>query len=88
MPKVTQQDISTSFGRNIIDRGTLYFKESRVLACDYDESSNALVGLVKGSNDTPYKTKASIKPSGVDKSCFIGGIILCSCIFSIKTCEV
>ena len=76
MPKVTQQDISTSFGRNIIDRGTLYFKESRVLACDYDESSNALVGLVKGSHETPYKTKASIKPSNK------GGYIIhstCSC---------
>ena len=37
MPKITQQDISTSFGRNIIDRGTLYFKESRVLSCEFDE---------------------------------------------------
>ena len=76
MPKVTQQDISTSFGRNIIDRGTLYFKESRVLACDYDEESKMLVGLVKGTNDTPYNTKASIKTSNK------GGYIIqstCSC---------
>jgi len=76
MPKVTQQDISTSFGRNIIDRGTLYFKESRVLACDYDEETSTLVGLVKGKNDTPYDTKASIKPSNK------GGYIIhstCSC---------
>jgi len=76
MPKVTQQDISTSFGRNIIDRGTLYFKESRVLACDYDESSKTLVGLVKGSNDVPYNTKASIKASNK------GGFIIhstCNC---------
>ena len=76
MPKVTQQDISTSFGRNIIDRGTAYFKESRVFACDYDEASNMLVGLVKGTNDTPYNTKASIKPSNK------GGYIIqstCSC---------
>lgn len=76
MPKVTQQDISTSFGRNIIDRGTLYFKESRVLSCDYDETNNTLVGLVKGNNETPYKTTASIKPSNK------GGYIIhstCSC---------
>ena len=76
MPKVTQQDISTSFGRNIIDRGTVYFKESRVLACDYDEESKMLVGLVKGSDDVPYNTKASIKTSNK------GGYIIqstCSC---------
>ncbi|MEL0628363.1 SNF2-related protein [Psychromonas aquatilis] len=76
MPKVTQQDISTSFGRNIIDRGTLYFKESRVLSCDFDETNNTLVGLVKGSSETPYKTNASIKPSNK------GGYIIhstCSC---------
>jgi len=76
MPKVTSQDISTSFGRNIIDRGTQYFKESRVFACDFDETTNMLVGLVKGSHEKPYETKASIKPSNK------GGYIIqstCSC---------
>lgn len=78
MPKITQQDISTSFGRNIIDRGTLYFKKSRVLACDYDESTSSLIGLVKGDSDTPYNTKASIKLSNK------GGYI----IHSTCTCPV
>lgn len=76
MPKITQQDISTSFGRNIIERGTRYFKESRVLSCEYDEQSNKLSGSVKGSSDTPYQTSASIKRSNK------GGFIIhssCSC---------
>ncbi|GLS90638.1 helicase/SNF2 family domain protein [Psychromonas marina] len=76
MPKITQQDISTSFGRNIIDRGTLYFKESRVLSCDFDEQQNKLSGSIKGSSDTPYQTSAMIKPSNK------GGFIIhstCSC---------
>lgn len=78
MPKITQQDISTSFGRNIIDRGTLYFKKSRVLACYYDESTSSLIGLVKGDSDAPYHTKASIKLSNK------GGYI----IHSTCTCPV
>ncbi|WP_354623175.1 SWIM zinc finger family protein [Psychromonas sp. MME2] len=76
MPKITAQDISTSFGRNIIDRGTRYFKESRVLSCEYDEVSNKLSGYVKGSSETPYQTSASIKPSNK------GGFIIhsnCTC---------
>ena len=43
MPKITSQDISTSFGRNIIDRGTRYFKESRVLSCEYDADNNHII---------------------------------------------
>ncbi|MFT6985153.1 MAG: hypothetical protein ACJAT7_000961 [Psychromonas sp.] len=76
MPKITQQDISTSFGRNIIERGTRYFKESRVLSCEYDEQSNKLSGSVKGTSDTPYQTSASIKKSNK------GGFIIhssCTC---------
>jgi SNF2 family DNA or RNA helicase len=76
MPKITQQDISTSFGRNIIDRGTLYFKESRVLSCEFDEEKSKLSGSVKGSSETPYQTSATIKPSNK------GGFIIhstCSC---------
>ncbi|HEY5716360.1 MAG TPA: DEAD/DEAH box helicase [Psychromonas sp.] len=76
MPKITPQDISTSFGRNIIDRGTRYFKESRVLSCEYDDSKNLLSGTVKGSSETPYQTSASIKKSNK------GGFIIqssCTC---------
>ncbi|MGB5445791.1 MAG: SWIM zinc finger family protein, partial [Psychromonas sp.] len=76
MPKITAQDISTSFGRNIIDRGTRYFKESRVLSCEYDDSKNTLKGTIKGSSDTPYQTTATIKKSNK------GGFIIqstCSC---------
>lgn len=76
MPKITPQDISTSFGRNIIDRGTRYFKESRVLSCEYDERQNQLNGSVKGSSETPYQTSASIKTSNK------GGYIIqstCTC---------
>ncbi|MEI6896470.1 MAG: SNF2-related protein [Psychromonas sp.] len=76
MPKITQQDISTSFGRNIIDRGTLYFKESRVLSCEFDEEKNKLSGSIKGSSDNPYQTSATIKLSNK------GGFIIqstCSC---------
>jgi len=76
MPKITLQDISTSFGRNIIDRGTLYFKESRVLSCEFDDEKSKLSGSVKGSSDTPYQTSATIKPSNK------GGFIIhstCSC---------
>ncbi|WP_413700709.1 SWIM zinc finger family protein [Psychromonas sp. KJ10-10] len=76
MPKITQQDISTSFGRNIIDRGTRYFKESRVLSCEFDEQQNKLSGSVKGDSETPYQTSATIKPSNK------GGFIIhstCSC---------
>ncbi|WP_019614767.1 DEAD/DEAH box helicase [Psychromonas ossibalaenae] len=76
MPKITQQDIFTSFGRNIIDRGTRYFKESRVLSCEYDEQENKLSGSVKGTSETPYQTTASIKKSNK------GGFIIhstCSC---------
>jgi len=76
MPKITLQDISTSFGRNIIDRGTLYVKESRVLSCDFDDEKSKLSGSVKGSSDTPYQTSATIKPSNK------GGFIIhstCSC---------
>lgn len=74
MPKITQQDISTSFGRNIIDRGTRYFKESRVLSCEYE--NDKLIGCVKGSAETPYQTSCSIKKSNK------GGFIIhstCSC---------
>lgn len=78
MPKITAQDISTSFGRNIIDRGSQYFKESRVLSCEYDETANKLSGYVKGSSETPYKTSASIKTSNK------GGFI----IHSTCTCPV
>ncbi len=78
MPKITQQDIFTSFGRNIIDRGTRYFKESRVLSCEYDEQVNKLSGSVKGTSDTPYQTTASIKKSNK------GGFI----IHSTCTCPV
>ncbi|MCW8996377.1 MAG: DEAD/DEAH box helicase [Psychromonas sp.] len=76
MPKITQQDIFTSFGRNIIDRGTRYFKESRVLSCEFDEQTQKLSGSVKGSASTPYQTSASIKKSNK------GGFIIhstCSC---------
>ncbi|WP_372880794.1 SNF2-related protein [Psychromonas sp.] len=76
MPKITPQDISTSFGRNIIDRGTRYFKESRVLSCEYDDDNSLLSGTIKGSSDTPYQTKASIKKSNK------GGFIIqstCTC---------
>ena len=76
MPKITQQDIFTSFGRNIIDRGTRYFKESRVLSCEFDEQTQKLSGSVKGSAQTPYQTSASIKKSNK------GGFIIhstCSC---------
>jgi hypothetical protein len=76
MPKITSQDISTSFGRNIIERGTRYFKESRVLSCEYDEDNNKLNGSVKGTSETPYQTSASIKKSNK------GGFIIqstCSC---------
>tara|TARA_R110001583_G_scaffold7720_9_gene37957 strand:- start:43562 stop:46804 length:3243 start_codon:yes stop_codon:yes gene_type:complete len=76
MPKITQQDISTSFGRNIIDRGTLYFKESRVLSCEFDEQKSKLSGSIKGSSETPYQTSATVKPSNK------GGFIIhstCSC---------
>ncbi|MFT4835925.1 MAG: superfamily II DNA or RNA helicase [Psychromonas sp.] len=78
MPKITPQDISTSFGRNIIDRGTRYFKESRVLSCEYDEDKKQLHGSVKGSSETPYQTSAAIKPSNK------GGFI----IHSTCTCPV
>ena len=57
MPKITQQDIFTSFGRNIIDRGTRYFKESRVLSCEFDAEAQKLVGSVKGSSEKPYRNK-------------------------------
>ena len=76
MPKITQQDIFSSFGRNIIDKGTRYFKESRVLACDFYENENKLIGSIKGSSDLPYQTSASIKPSNK------GGFIIhstCNC---------
>ncbi|WP_022940024.1 DEAD/DEAH box helicase [Psychromonas hadalis] len=76
MPKITQQDISTSFGRNIIDRGTRYFKESRVLSCEFDDEKSKLSGSVKGGSETPYQTSATIKPSNK------GGFIIhstCSC---------
>lgn len=76
MPKITQQDILTSFGRNIIERGTQYFKESRVLSCEFDEASQQLSGSVKGSLETPYQTSAAIKKSNK------GGYIIhstCSC---------
>lgn len=76
MPKITSQDISTSFGRNIIDRGTRYFKESRVLSCEYDSDASKLSGFVKGGSETPYQTSASIKKSNK------GGFIIhstCSC---------
>lgn len=76
MPKITQQDISNSFGRNIIDRGSNYFKESRVLSCEFDEENSKLSGSVKGSSDNPYQTSALIKPSNK------GGFIIhstCSC---------
>ncbi|PKG40743.1 DEAD/DEAH box helicase [Psychromonas sp. Urea-02u-13] len=76
MPKITQQDISTSFGRNIIDRGTRYFKESRVLSCEFDEENSKLSGSIKGGSETPYQTSAMIKPSNK------GGFIIhstCSC---------
>ncbi len=76
MPKITQQDIFTSFGRNIIDRGTRYFKESRVLSCEFDEQTQTLSGSVKGSAQTPYQTSAAIKKSNK------GGFIIhstCSC---------
>ncbi|WP_028863403.1 DEAD/DEAH box helicase [Psychromonas aquimarina] len=78
MPKITQQDIFTSFGRNIIDRGTRYFKESRVLSCEYDEQENKLSGSVKGTSEAPYQTTASIKKSNK------GGFI----IHSTCTCPV
>lgn len=76
MPKITQQDILNSFGRNIIDRGTRYFKESRVLSCEFDEQTQKLNGSVKGSSEKPYQTSASIKKSNK------GGFIIhstCSC---------
>jgi superfamily II DNA or RNA helicase len=76
MPKITQQDISTSFGRNIIDRGTRYFKESRVLSCEFDEEKSKLSGSIKGGSETPYQTSATVKPSNK------GGFIIhstCSC---------
>ncbi|MCG6200083.1 DEAD/DEAH box helicase [Psychromonas antarctica] len=76
MPKITQQDIFTSFGRNIIDRGTRYFKESRVLSCEYDNETNTLSGSVKGKLEIPYQTSASIKKSNK------GGFIIhsnCTC---------
>ena len=76
MPKITQQDISTSFGRNIIDRGTRYFKDSRVLSCEYEDSKNKLSGTVKGSSEKPYQVSASIKKSNK------GGFIIqstCTC---------
>lgn len=76
MPKITQQDIFTSFGRNIIDRGTRYFKESRVLSCDFDEETQKLNGSVKGSGEKLYQTSASIKKSNK------GGFIIhstCNC---------
>ena len=63
MPKITQQDIFTSFGRNIIERGTRYFKESRVLSCEFDEEKQKLTGSVKGHLDAPYQTSALIKKS-------------------------
>ena len=78
MPKITQQDIFTSFGRNIIDRGTRYFKESRVLSCDFDAEAQKLVGSVKGSSEKPYETSATIKKSNK------GGFL----IHSTCTCPV
>lgn len=76
MPKITQQDIFSSFGRNIIDKGTRYFKESRVLACEFYEDESKLEGSIKGSADLPYQTSASIKVSNK------GGFIIhstCNC---------
>ena len=76
MPKITLHDISASFGRNIIKLGTDYFKESRVLSCEFEDESQQLIGSIKGTADTPYLTKASIKPSNK------GGYIIhsnCNC---------
>ena len=76
MPKITQQDISTSFGRNIIERGTRYFKESRVLSCEFDKEAQKLTGSVKGHAELPYQTSAVIKKSNK------GGFLIhstCSC---------
>ncbi|AGH80141.1 SNF2-like protein [Psychromonas sp. CNPT3] len=76
MPKITAHDISTSFGRNIIERGTRYFKESRVLSCEFDEENSKLSGSVKGREETPYQTSATIKVSNK------GGFIIqshCAC---------
>ncbi|WP_435235960.1 SNF2-related protein [Psychromonas sp. PT13] len=76
MPKITQKDIFTSFGRNIIDRGTRYFKESRVLSCEFDEEGQKLIGSVKGRSEKIYQTSAVIKKSNK------GGFIIhstCSC---------
>lgn len=76
MPKITAHDISTSFGRNIIERGTLYFKECRVLSCEFDETNHKLSGSVKGRAETPYQTSASINVSNK------GGFIIqsnCTC---------
>ncbi|MCK5818447.1 MAG: DEAD/DEAH box helicase [Psychromonas sp.] len=76
MSKITQQDIFSSFGSNIIDHGTRYFKESRVLSFKFQKDENKLVGKVKGNADTPYETSASIKISNK------GGFIIhsnCSC---------
>jgi len=76
MPKITNQDISASFGRNMIKLGNDYFKESRVLSCEFQEESQQLIGSVKGTADIPYQTSASIKPSNK------GGYIIhsnCNC---------
>ncbi|KPU83567.1 helicase SNF2 [Psychromonas sp. PRT-SC03] len=76
MPKITAHDISTSFGRNIIERGTRYFKESRVSSCEFDEENSKLSGSVKGREETPYQTSATIKVSNK------GGFIIqsnCAC---------
>ncbi len=69
MPKITQQDIFSSFGRNIIEEGTHYFKASRVINCEFQNDKNILIGNVKGSADDPYQTSASIKTS--NKGSFI-----------------